>query len=523
MIESIDDFDRAKIVIFPGVGNFAHAAEYLHASGMGAALTAYIRRGGAYLGICIGMQVLFEASEEAPGVKGLGIIPGKVKKLTASKGFSVPHMGWNQIRATVDSPLIDELAHSDVYFVHSFAADYFDASTDRSWIGGVTRHGSNLAVSVVAKDRVFATQFHPEKSGAAGGKFIGDYVRAILSNTPVLRTQERTAVFASADQVSTGLVKRIIACLDVRSNDQGDLVVTKGDQYNVREESGAKDVRNLGKPVELAERYYREGADEITFLNITSYRNCPLRDLPLLSMIELASEKIFVPLCIGGGIKDTVDTEGVKTSALDIATAYFASGADKVSIGSDAVEVALQYIASGGQKTGTSSIETISRRYGAQAVVISIDPRRVYVADPSETKHHAVQAVAPGPNGEKFCWYKLTSQGGRHTHTELDVVDLAVACEDLGAGEILLNCIDQDGTGLGFDTALISLVASSVSIPVIGSSGAGHPRHFSELFEKTGCDAGLAAGIFHRNEVLIDDVKRELEANHIPARRAPAP
>ena len=163
----------------------------------------------------------------------------------------------------------------------------------------------------------------------------------------------------------TRLAKRIIACLDVRANDAGDLVVTKGDQYDVREEG---EVRNLGAPVELAGRYYDEGADEVTFLNITGFRDFPLEDMPMLAVLEKTSENVFVPLTIGGGIRDYTDANGKTYTALEVASEYFRSGADKVSIGSDAVYVALEYLRTG-EKTGKSPIETISEVYGSQAVV----------------------------------------------------------------------------------------------------------------------------------------------------------
>lgn len=120
---------------------------------------------------------------------------------------------------------------------------------------------------------------------------------------------------------STHFVKRIIACLDVRSNDVGDLIVTKGDQYDVREEadSGRGAVRNLGLPVALCERYYREGADEIVFLNITSFRKGVIQDLPMLQVLEKSSENVFVPLTVGGGIREYTDESGTVHSALDVA------------------------------------------------------------------------------------------------------------------------------------------------------------------------------------------------------------
>jgi glutamine amidotransferase/cyclase len=199
-----------------------------------------------------------------------------------------------------------------------------------------------------------------------------------------------------------------------------------------------------------------------------------------------------------------------------VAHAYFRSGADKVSIGSDAVETVEQYRARGG-KDGTSAIEEIARVYGNQAVVISIDPRRVYVDSPAATPHFTVHTETPGPHGEGYCWFQCTVKGGREGR-DVDAVELARACEDLGAGEILLNSIDRDGTGTGFDLELIRAVSEAVSIPVIASSGAGRVEHFSEVFEATGVEAALAAGIFHRREVPIQAVKEHLRLAGVETR-----
>jgi glutamine amidotransferase/cyclase len=141
------------------------------------------------------------------------------------------------------------------------------------------------------------------------------------------------------DDAKTELVKRIVVALDVRSNDHGDLVVTKGDQYDVRENhkegvtEGRGGVRNLGKPVALAARYYTEGADEIAFLNITSFRQGVLEDMPMLKVLEESSKSIFVPLTVGGGIRSYTDpATGQSWSALEVASRYFRAGADKVGI-----------------------------------------------------------------------------------------------------------------------------------------------------------------------------------------------
>jgi glutamine amidotransferase/cyclase len=275
-------------------------------------------------------------------------------------------------------------------------------------------------------------------------------------------------------------------------------------------------VRNLGKPVELAKRYYEEGADEITFLNITGFRDFPMQDQPMIEVLEKTSENVFVPLTIGGGIREFTDSDGVSYTSLDVASAYFRSGADKISIGSDAVYAVEEYLKTG-KKSAKSSIEQISQVYGAQAVVISVDPQRIYVQHPDETMHSTIHTETPGPNGEHYCWYQCTVKGGREGR-DIDVVQLVKVCQDLGAGEILLNCIDKDGTNSGFDLELITLVKKSVSIPVIASSGAGNAAHFVEVFEQTSTDAALAAGIFHRREVSIEEVKQAVQAAGIEIR-----
>jgi len=233
-------------------------------------------------------------------------------------------------------------------------------------------------------------------------------------------------------------------------------------------------------------------------------------------VLEKTSEKVFVPLTIGGGIRAFTDKNGKRYSALGVAGRYFRAGADKISIGSNAVATVEAYLRRGGAD-GSSPIEEISRVYGAQAVVISVDPRRVYVAEPSVTSHACIETKFPGPDGEKYCWYQCTIKGGREGR-DVDAVQLATVCERLGAGEILLNCIDRDGSNQGFDLELIAQVKAAVSIPVIASSGAGKASHFPEVFRDSGADAALAAGIFHRHEVAISEVKAACAAAGFPMR-----
>jgi glutamine amidotransferase/cyclase len=241
-----------------------------------------------------------------------------------------------------------------------------------------------------------------------------------------------------------------------------------------------------------------------------------MEDQPMLEVLQKTSENVFVPLTIGGGIREFTDSNGKYYTALDVAAEYFRSGADKISIGSDAVYIVEEHLKTG-EVTGKSSIEQISRLYGNQAVVISVDPRRIYVASPDDTKHNTIKTDFSGPNGEEYCWYQCTVKGGREGR-DVDAMQLAQVCEKLGAGEILLNCIDKDGTNSGFDIELVKHISESVSIPVIASSGAGKVEHFSEVFEKTDVEAALAAGIFHREEVPIEAVKEHMREKGIETR-----
>ncbi|CCF40125.1 imidazole glycerol phosphate synthase hisHF [Colletotrichum higginsianum] len=197
---------------------------------------------------------------------------------------------------------------------------------------------------------------------------------------------------------------------------------------------------------------------------------------------------------------------------------YFKSGADKVSIGSDAVLAAEEYHAAGRRLFGNTAIEQISKAYGNQAVVVSVDPKRVYVPKPDATRHNIIQTRTPGPKGEEYCWYACTIKGGRETR-DMDVVELAQAVEAMGTGEILLNCIDRDGTNSGFDLELIRQVKAAVGIPVIASSGAGRPAHFEEVFAETTTDAALGAGMFHRGEYTVKQVKDFLRERGLEVRQ----
>jgi cyclase len=241
------------------------------------------------------------------------------------------------------------------------------------------------------------------------------------------------------------LSRRVIVCLDVR-----DGRVVKGVQF--------VGLRDVGDPVELAERYERDGADEITFLDIAATFEARAT---LFDLARRTAERLFIPLTIGGGIRTVNDIAGA-----------LRAGADKVSVNSAAVQ--------------TPEILTEgAARFGAQCIVASIDAKR-----------------------DGASWRVYTS-GGRH-RTDLDAVDWAQRCAALGAGEILLTSIDQDGARTGYDLALTRAVAAAVTVPVIASGGAGTAAHTCEAIASGGADAVLIAGILHDGVTTVGALKRAL-------------
>ena len=217
----------AEKLVFPGVGAFGNMMQILHQKGFVEPLLGYLASDRPFLGICLGLQALFEGSDEELGTKGLGFLAGTVKRFAID--LAVPQIGWNGIRVKQPSRLFAGMNGDEkFYFVHS----YYVAPADESTVLTTTDYGISFTSSI-QKGNVVATQFHPEKSGTAG---LGVLKNFLDTATP--------AVVPAAGPTRTQLAKRIIACLDVRANDQGDLVVTKGDQYDVRQEGA---VRNMGK------------------------------------------------------------------------------------------------------------------------------------------------------------------------------------------------------------------------------------------------------------------------------------
>ena len=250
------------------------------------------------------------------------------------------------------------------------------------------------------------------------------------------------------------LAKRIIPCLDV-----SDGRVVKGVNF--------VNIRDAGDPVALAKFYSDQGADEIVFLDITATSD--KRDT-VADVVERTASQVFVPLTVGGGIRTLEDFQRL-----------LRAGADKISVNSAAVQ-------------DPTLISRAAERFGSQCVVLAIDARK-------------------RTDGT----FEVVTAGGR-APTGLDAVEWAQQGEALGAGEILLTSMDADGTKAGFDLEMTRAVTQAVSIPVIASGGCGTLEHFAQVFQETGCDAALAASLFHFGELTVPQVKDFLRGKNIPVR-----
>src|SRR3954451_21230008 len=256
------------------------------------------------------------------------------------------------------------------------------------------------------------------------------------------------------------LAVRVIPCLDV---DAGRVV--KGVNF--------RDLRDAGDPVELARTYDAEGADELTFLDISASHEGRATTLEIVSR---TAEEVFIPLTVGGGV-----------SGVDDVDRLLRAGADKVAVNTAAIH-------------RPELVAEIADRFGNQVLVLSLDARR----------------VSGGPTGEIPSGFEVSTHGGRKP-AGLDAIAWATRAADLGAGEILLNAMDADGTTSGFDLGLIRLVRAAVSIPVIASGGAGAVEHFAPAVD-AGADAVLAAAVFHFGTLRIPDVKYALRESGHPVR-----
>jgi len=252
---------------------------------------------------------------------------------------------------------------------------------------------------------------------------------------------------------------RVIPCLDVAAGR-----VVKGVNF--------RGLRDAGDPVELAARYYAQGADELTFLDVTATVD---ERATTYDVVARTAEQVFIPLTVGGGVRSSDDVARL-----------LASGADKVGVNSAAL-------------ARPGLIGEIADRFGAQVLVLSLDVTR----------------AATAPSG-----FVVTTHGGR-TMTDVDALAWAAEAVERGAGELLVNSIDADGTRDGFDLELIRAMRGVSGVPVVASGGAGAAEHFPPAIA-AGADAVLAASVFHDADLTVGDIKRGLDAAGVEVRRADA-
>ena len=264
------------------------------------------------------------------------------------------------------------------------------------------------------------------------------------------------------------LAKRIIPCLDVTGGR-----VVKGVNF--------VELRDAGDPVEIAARYNDQGADELTFLDITATSDA--RDV-ILHIIEAVASQVFIPLTVGGGVRTVDDVRRLLNA-----------GADKTSFNSAAI-------------ANPQVIRDASNKYGAQCIVVAIDAKRRSTQDEQRV---GVNGLPMGPGWDVF------SHGGRQ-NVGLDAVAWAVQMADYGAGEILLTSMDRDGTKAGFDLELTRAVSDAVSVPVIASGGVGNLDHLADGIQMGGADAVLAASIFHYGEFTVGQAKERMRERGIAIR-----
>lgn len=425
-VRSDEDSDFDALVI-PGQGHFGAVMTHVRGNQLDGVINEAITRGLPVVGICVGMQMLFDGSDEAPDIAGLGMLSGRAERLNSPKQ---PMVGWATLSGAFDDAC--------VYFVNSFGIKSSDCT-----LASVT-YGETFVAAVRSRDypKVVGLQFHPEKSGNVGAAMLDDALNGKLAANNHINYANTTSA----------LRPRVIACLDVANGR-----VVKGTNFI--------NIKDMGDPVELACAYEAQGADEIVLLDISA--TLEQRQTALATVREVAKQ-LSIPFTVGGGLNAYSDV-----------AAFLDAGADKVALNSAAVK-------------SPELITQIAEGFGSQCAVVAIDAKQTESGD-----------------------YRVFTHGGKRA-TELDAIEWATRAAELGAGEILMTAMHRDGTGLGFDNELMQAL-SRLPIQVIASGGAANAQHFVDTF-RAGSDAALAAGMFHRGEVTIGELKQTLQQAHIEVR-----
>jgi imidazole glycerol phosphate synthase glutamine amidotransferase subunit len=512
------DVELAELVVLPGVGAFGAAMDALRGAGLVGALAARARQGRPLLAICLGMQLLAESSEESAGVRGLGVLPGTIRRFPES--VRVPQLGWNQVRPADDSRL---LSPGWACFANSYRLTDLPAG----WTGATAEHGGRF-LAAVERGAVLGCQFHPELSGEWGLALVSRWIEVARSRqwavgsgqnvgdvTPTTGASEitngRQVAVGSRQQIPRvtqsltegrqpaggsgqftrvtrvtpisqspepraarapgGVSVRIIPCLDC---DGGRVV--KGVRF--------AGLRDAGDPVERAAAYEAQGADELVLLDVSA---SPSGRGHHLETVRAIRRVLGIPLTAGGGVR----------TAEDVAR-LLEAGADKVAVNTAAFR-------------DPAILTAMAERFGVQCTVVAVDARQVAV------DHLAITDLAAGysRSGRSSSWQVVIESG--RVRTGCDAVAWAREAVQRGAGEILLTSFDRDGTREGYDLALIRAVAAAVGVPVIASGGAETPDHLLEAV-LAGADAVLAASIFHDGDRTVGELKEFLNARGVRVR-----
>ena len=458
-----DILDSDKLIL-PGVGHFDKAMRNLRESGLAAALDeAVIQHRTPIRGICLGQQLMTRGSEEGDQ-PGFGWIPAEVRRFDpeSDQDLLVPHMGWNTIKTSLPSPILDDCyPDSRYYFVHSFKVHCDSAEN----ILAVTDYGGTFH-SAIIKDHILGVQFHPEKSHKYGYRLMQNFAfwgtdseemgcgsRQLFSQTDVKPTTDNQATHAEPSvPVSTSLPVRVIPTLLL---DGRGLVKTEK----------FKNPTYVGDPRNAVKIFNEKEVDELVIMDIKATEEDRGPDYELLG--EIISEA-FMPVAYGGGIR-----------TIEQAKRLLASGVEKILLNTIAVE-------------NPDLVKEASRHFGAQSVVVVIDVRK--------------EGLFRKEN--KVC-YRRGSKSVNESP-----IDFARRMEDLGAGEIILQSIDREGTQQGYDLELIQGVTGAVNIPVIASGGAGNVGDFGKAVNQAGASGVTAGSLFvfqgrHR-AVLINYPKPEV-------------
>jgi len=305
----------ATHVVLPGVGAFGTAMERLRERGLDEAIADVVSAGTPLLAICLGMQVLCDASDESPGMRGLGLVPGTLRALP--QDVRVPHLGWNVVEPESDSRLV---AAGEAAFANSYALDACPAGWTASW----STHGRRF-VAALERDRALLCQYHPELSGAWGRQLIARW----LDDAAAPRD-------AAGPSRRPGLARRVIPCLDVK-----DGRIVKGVRFQA--------LRDAGDPASRATVYEREGADEIVILDVGA---SPEERATQVATVRRVRDALSIPLTVGGGVRSVAD-----------ARALLSAGADKIAVNTAAVRE-------------PSLVAAMARAFGSQCVVLAVDARR---------------------------------------------------------------------------------------------------------------------------------------------------